>query len=176
MPNSLSLLRTNAILHPTCPQTPYHRISVRHERTACKITIAATKPLPSRLLNGGPLDPNQYVQIFHSDICTCAFYAKCAVSLFNVWQILHIRLRYGTRDLASAAFYPVFEYAEGEAIAHASLTASLAVGKQVPDCYRHLVSIFGAPPLRHLVRAEMAAAGNEGERVRQTYRGPLTYD
>ncbi|TRX93038.1 hypothetical protein FHL15_006176 [Xylaria flabelliformis] len=155
--HELHLLKSNAVLIPPTDEKPYHQISVTSEKTGCSICIAATKPLPT-LIDIPPSHsdfhqhqpkPAEWVSVSHvNDRCGCAPYSKQAKELFAVWRHIHLTLRHEPADNASYAFYPEFEYETGEALAHASLTASLALGEPVPECYNRLIRNFGTPKLR----------------------------
>ncbi|KAI0875538.1 hypothetical protein GGS24DRAFT_288778 [Hypoxylon argillaceum] len=171
MPSQLRLLKSNAVLVPPTAEAPYHQISMTNSATGCTILIAATKPFPS-LVHLHPNDPtyqatkaqpDDYVSVSHGEGCTCASYSKDPSELFLVWRHIHAELRYNPTDQAAWAFYPEFEYEDGEMLAHASLTASLALGKQVPECYDAYGREFGTPAmvraLKEKEREERAASG-----------------
>ncbi|KAI0865708.1 hypothetical protein F4860DRAFT_526158 [Xylaria cubensis] len=154
--HELHLLECFAVVIPPTDEKPYHQISVTSE-AGCSICIAATKPLLT-LIDIPPSHPDfhkhqpkpaEWVSVSHvKDRCGCATYSKQAKELFPVWRHIHSTLRYDPTDNASYAFYPEFEYETGEALAHASLTASLALGKPIPECYDRLIRNFGTPKLK----------------------------
>jgi hypothetical protein len=177
MPSDLHLLKTNAILHLPTDEKPYYEISMTSLDGKCTIQIAATKPLPSQTLDPRhpayeKIKPVQYVSFTHDGSCGCASFSKDAKVLFEAWQHIHLTLRYKGKDNASYAFYPEFEYESGEALAHASLVASLALGRTVPECYHNLIENFGATVLQEALRKEQRGEHveiiNDGE-------GPLNY-
>ncbi|KAI1110906.1 hypothetical protein F5Y14DRAFT_465093 [Nemania sp. NC0429] len=138
------ILKSNATLIPPTPEEPYHKISVTNPKTGCTICIAALKPFPDPLLIDLRPDPTDWISITHaSPHCGCVGYAFEEGLLFKTWRGLHLKLRHQEKDLASYAFYPEFEYARGEELAHASLIASLAVGRRVPEYYDCLIEQYG---------------------------------
>ncbi|KAI1191015.1 hypothetical protein F5B17DRAFT_384190 [Nemania serpens] len=161
MVSQLHVLRSNATLIPPTPSEPFYKVSVTNPKTDCTICIAATKPFPDPILIH-PLLPNyrklkpkpaEWVSIMHAGLgCGCVDYAFEEEDLFDTWRHIHLQLRHQDGDDASRAFYPEFEYEVGEALAHASLVASLAVGRPVPESYDGLVDRFGALALINELR------------------------
>ncbi|KAI1746268.1 hypothetical protein F4680DRAFT_15271 [Xylaria scruposa] len=159
--HELHILKSNAVIIPPTDEKPYYQVSVTSEETGCSICIAATKQLEVPI-HISPLHPDfhrqkpkpaECVSVSHiKDRCQCALYSISRKELFAVWRQIHLTLRYNPKDNASYAFYPEFEYETGEALAHASLTASLALGKSIPECYNHLIKSFGNPRLRRVLK------------------------
>ncbi|KAI1753383.1 hypothetical protein F4782DRAFT_93336 [Xylaria castorea] len=158
--SSLHLLKSNAVLVPPTEEKPYHQILVKIEETGCSVSIAATKPLTVPI-HIHPLHadfkkhkpkPAEWVSVTHNYRCECASFSKHVVGFFEVWRHIHLTLRHKRDDNASYAFYPDFEYETGEALAHASLTASLALGKPIPECYEYLIKNFSTPKARGALR------------------------
>ncbi|KAI1199887.1 hypothetical protein F5X97DRAFT_321900 [Nemania serpens] len=153
MVSQLHLLRSNATIIPPTPSEPYYKISVSNPKEGCTICIAATKPFPDPI-HIHPLLPNydklkpkpiEWISIMHTNLlCGCVDYAWSEEYLFGIWRLVHLELRHRDADDASRAFYPEFEYEVGEALAHASLVASLAVGRPIPEIYDELIQPFGA--------------------------------
>ncbi|KAI1171231.1 hypothetical protein F4777DRAFT_583108 [Nemania sp. FL0916] len=144
----LSILRSNAVLTSPTEAEPYYSVGIKKLGSWCQIWIAATKPLPDPL-KPSPLNPKDYLTIYHGqDRCTCRMYSYDEEEFFKTWQQIHLKLRYDRNDNASYAFYPTFHYEVGEALAHAVLVASLAMGKPIPGCYYHMIEKFGAPRLQ----------------------------
>ncbi|KAI0552613.1 hypothetical protein F4679DRAFT_581515 [Xylaria curta] len=157
--HELHILKSNAVIIPPTDEKPYYQVSVTSEETGCSICIAATKPLEVPIhISPVHLDfhkhkpkPTEYVSVSHTeDRCECATFSM--KEIFAVWRHIHLTLRHSPNDNASYAFYPEFEYETGEALAHASLTASLILGKSTPECYNHLIRNFGNPRLRHALK------------------------
>ncbi|KAI0909038.1 hypothetical protein F4823DRAFT_596399 [Ustulina deusta] len=153
MSSQLHLLKSNAVVCAPTAEASFYVIDVTNPDSGCRISIAATKPLPDTL-HLGPAHPDweklmpqpkDYVWFSHvKKTCGCAALAKSEKTLFETWQCIHMHLRHQLDDNASYAFYPEFEYEVGEALAHASLVASLALGIPVPECYDSLLGLFGA--------------------------------
>ncbi|KAI1308860.1 hypothetical protein F5Y03DRAFT_404662 [Xylaria venustula] len=149
MSSQLHLLKSNAVLIAPTAEKPYYSIEMTNEDSGCRLSIAALKPLPDPILVGHPdwkekLKPRPEEE---------------TKQVFETWQNIHMALRHLSSDNASYAFYPDFEYEQGEALAHASLVASLALGKPVPRCYESLIRKFGAPKLQ----AELGGEDDGGE-------------
>ncbi|KAH8160586.1 hypothetical protein CIB48_g7652 [Xylaria polymorpha] len=149
--HELHLLKANAILIQPTDEKPYHQISVINQETECAISIAATKPFIVHAWNH-PFHPDfqslkpkpeEWVSVTHGEDCKCASFSRQVEDFFDTWRRLHETLRYKSDDNASYAFYPEYEYEIGESLAHASLVASLALGKPVPSCYDYLIKDFG---------------------------------
>ncbi|KAI0431843.1 hypothetical protein F5Y09DRAFT_340228 [Xylaria sp. FL1042] len=148
MSSQLNLLKSNAVLIGPTLDVPYYSIKMTNAETGCELRIAALKPFRNPILNI-KIVPREYVSYKHKkDECNCASFTKTANSLFKTWQEIHLKLRKDPKDNASYAFYPEFEYEEGEGLAHASLVASLGLGKPIPECYESLIEKFGAPNLQ----------------------------
>ncbi|KAI0454588.1 hypothetical protein F5B21DRAFT_504282 [Xylaria acuta] len=170
--HELHLLKSNAVLVPPTDEEPCHQISMTNN--GCTISIAATKPFPVPI-HIHPLHPDfkehkpkpaEWVSITHKNRCECAIFSRQVPDFFEAWRHIHLTLRYKSGDNASYAFYPEFEYEVGEALAHASLTASLALGKPIPSCYEYLIKDFGTPKLRieaERIEAERQAALDRGQ-------------
>ncbi|KAF2963110.1 hypothetical protein GQX73_g10474 [Xylaria multiplex] len=160
MSSDLYILNDNAILIPPTKDKPYYQVSVTTECphvAGCTITISATKEFPDplkafvgELKSDNPkVNPADWVSITHFDEnCCCARFSRDIDKFFAVWQAIHNVLRHRSEDQASYAFYPKFEYEDGEALAHASLVACLALGVTIPDCYNTLVPNFGGRELK----------------------------
>ncbi|KAI0445509.1 hypothetical protein F4803DRAFT_570907 [Xylaria telfairii] len=149
--HELHILKANAVLIQPTNEKPYHQISVTTGEAGCTITIAATKPFIVHAWNH-PLHPDfqklkpkpeEYVSVIHAENCKCASYSRQVDDCFDTWRHLHESLRRKIDDNASYAFYPEYDYETGEALAHASLVASLALGKSIPGCYHFLIRDFG---------------------------------
>ncbi|KAI0108701.1 hypothetical protein GGR51DRAFT_123854 [Nemania sp. FL0031] len=156
MPSDIHLLRSNAELILPTEKEPYYHITMTNASKTCSVFIAATKPFPNLLAihpkhpewNSMKAQPKDYVLTIHSEHCECASWAKTPTEFFERWQHIHQFLRRQASDDAAQAFYSVLtEYETSEAVAHASLVASLGLGIQVPECYIPLVREFGAPAL-----------------------------
>ncbi|KAI0814360.1 hypothetical protein GGR55DRAFT_428362 [Xylaria sp. FL0064] len=148
MASQLHILKSNAFLIAPTADRPYYTIEMANSKTGCRLSIAATKPLPDPLLSikAKPMD---YVSVEHvKGKCYCAEFSTERPRFFAAWQKIHVTLRHKDWDSAAHAFYPDFSYEEGEALAHASLVASLALGKRIPKCYRGLIYRFGADNLQ----------------------------
>ncbi|KAI0977142.1 hypothetical protein F4678DRAFT_411998 [Xylaria arbuscula] len=159
MSSQLHLLKSNAVLIAPTAEKPYYSIEMTSEESGCQLCIAALKPFPDPLLLLKPR-PEDYVLCNHVSLtCPCASFSWDTKQFFEIWQNIHMALRYQSSDNASYAFYPDFEYEEGEALAHASLVASLALGTPVPECYESLIRKFGAPKLQE----ELEEEEDEGE-------------
>ncbi|KAI3324915.1 hypothetical protein HD806DRAFT_459080 [Xylariaceae sp. AK1471] len=164
MPSDLRLLKSNAVLHLPTDEKPYYQISMTDRKGKCEIKIAVTKPFPNPIPHPQHPDyvrikPTEYIWFRHRlgkrfNECGCASFSKNVNELFEAWQHIHLTLRYKGKDNASYAFYPEFEYELGEALAHASLVASLALGRAVPECYNDLIERFGAKVLREALEKE----------------------
>ncbi|KAI0194599.1 hypothetical protein F4808DRAFT_334891 [Astrocystis sublimbata] len=150
----LRLLKSNVELIAPTDEKPYYSISIENEAKTCKIEIAAGKSFPPVPIEIHPLHPDweshkpkasEWVTISHADRCECTWWSSNPKSFFDLWQEIHIELRHNSAsDQASYAFYPKFSYLDiGEDLAHASLMASIAVGKEVPSCYEDLVKTWG---------------------------------
>ncbi|KAI1352076.1 hypothetical protein F5Y01DRAFT_314068 [Xylaria sp. FL0043] len=148
MPSQLHVLKSNASLIAPTPERPYYTIEMTNSKTGCRLSIAATKPLPDPLLSV-KAKPTDYVSVEHvKGKCYCAEFSTERPRFFRAWRLIHDTLRHKDWDSAAHAFYPDFAYEEGEALAHASLVASLALGKKIPECYRGLIYRFGAANLQ----------------------------
>ncbi|KAI1824722.1 hypothetical protein F4861DRAFT_231114 [Xylaria intraflava] len=145
MSTQLSLLKSNAAITPPTSTKPYYEVTVTSPASRCKVTIAATKALPDPIYRHvrPPPEASEYVSLHHTWYCTCNPRAKSAQYLFDLWQRIHRALRYESGDQAAYAFYPEFKSEIGEALAHASLAASLVVGRRVPERYNNLVQTHG---------------------------------
>ncbi|KAI1424395.1 hypothetical protein F5Y12DRAFT_797175 [Xylaria sp. FL1777] len=143
MSSQIHLLKSNATVRAPTAEEPWYVVEVTSPNGHCQISIAATKPLPDPILKVHPdweklePKPESYVSLTHAHRCRCMTLSKAHDTLFETWQHIHTLLRYNPRDNASYAFYPEFEYEVGEALAHASLVASFAMRKPLPDCYDH---------------------------------------
>ncbi|KAJ8123366.1 hypothetical protein O1611_g9609 [Lasiodiplodia mahajangana] len=163
MPSDIYLLRSNAELILPTEEEPHHQIAMTDASKKCKLVIAATKPFPN-LLAFHPLHPEweskkaqpvDYVSVVHGERCDCASWTKTPRDVFDRWQHIHELLRYKVSDDAAHAFYAVIDdYQTAEAVAHASLVASLGLGIQVPECYKPLIMEFGASALVEALREE----------------------
>ncbi|KAK5630933.1 hypothetical protein RRF57_006648 [Xylaria bambusicola] len=157
MSSQLHLLKSNGEVYKSGGEKQYHTVAMRNLNTGCQLFIAATRPLPDpiyihlRDIEWKRRVPLHYVWFRHNkEYCRCAPFSKAHDTLFETWQHLHMTLRHQASDNASYAFYPDFEYEEGEALAHASLVASLALGKPIPECYKHLIKDYGAKSLQNM--------------------------
>ncbi|KAI0525560.1 hypothetical protein F5B22DRAFT_658387 [Xylaria bambusicola] len=157
MSSELHLLKSNGRVSKSRDGKPYHTVVMTNPDTDCQLFIAATRPLPDpiyvhlRTAEWKQALPLHYVWFRHDkEYCPCASFSKTHDSLFETWQHLHTTLRYQSSDNASYAFYPDYEYEEGEALAHASLVASLALGMPIPKCYEHLIRDYGARNLQKM--------------------------
>ncbi|KAI1363437.1 hypothetical protein F5Y08DRAFT_239879 [Xylaria arbuscula] len=166
MSSQLHLLKSNAVVTKPTPTTAFHTLYVQNDETGCRVHIAATRSLmdPIYARHHGLKDrPVDFVWFRHHPYdCYCASFAKSHDTLFETWQRLHMALRRKTSDNAAYAFYPEFEYEMGEAFAHASLVASLAVGKSIPECYEYLIKDYGAKNLRDKLFPEEEMEGEMG--------------
>ncbi|KAI0491150.1 hypothetical protein F4859DRAFT_35840 [Xylaria cf. heliscus] len=162
MVSDLRILKTNAAIIPPTDERPYYQVSVAGQK-GCTVSIAATAPIPV-YIHIDPLHPDfkaskpkpeEYVTVSHAEYCRCARYSLKEKDLFKIWQDIHLTLRHEKgNDQASYAFYPEFEYETGESLAHASLTASLALGRSVPRCYKYLVKTYGTRERRQELERE----------------------
>lgn len=181
MSSQLHLLKSNAGLHGCTPTEPTPFISVTNEETGCRVVIAATRafkdPIYSHYLGLKPR-PIDYVWLSHNPYhCYCAAFSKSHDPLFETWQHIHITLRHRASDNASYAFYPEFEYETGEALAHASLVGSLALGKPIPECYHDLIPEYGAKNLRDMLDPGEASEEEEEEMdISEESDDETTYD